>query len=465
MTEPASPAHPAPAPPLRPISRAQRGYMLAVMVLIYTSNFIDRSLLGVLGQPIKADLKLQDWQLGMLGGLAFALLYAFAGLGVARLAERANRVTIISVALGVWSAMTALCGAATGFWSLALARVGVGLGEAGYTPPSYSLIADYYPPEKRASALGVFTLGVPLGAFLGATLGGALAQAFGWRATFLMLGLPGIALALLFKFTVREPVRGALDPVSTTEGPPPSLSAVLKMVTRKRAFVHLTIGASLTSFSGYAVAQFAIPFLLRGYPLDLRSASIAYGVFATLAAAVGVGAGGYLADFAGKKDPRFRAWIPGFALIAAAPLYMFAFTRPTVATLGAAIILPAILQYLYLGPVFALAQNMVEARTRATATAIVNVTITLVGLGLGPMTIGALSDLFAARSYAGLMPFVQACPGGVAPAGAEGFAATACRAASFAGLQQALIAAAAIYVWAGTHFVLAARTLRRDLLS
>lgn len=458
-------AAPPPSIAFTPVSKARRVYVLVMMILIYTSNFIDRSLLGVLGQPIKADLKLQDWQLGMLGGLAFAVLYAFAGLGVARLAERKSRVTIISAALAIWSAMTALCGAAVGFWSLALARVGVGLGEAGYTPPSYSLIADYYPPEKRASALGLFTLGVPLGAFLGATLGGALAQAFGWRATFLLLGVPGIALALLFKFTVREPVRGGFDPPVTAEGPPPSLAAVLATVIRKKAFVHLTVGAALTSFSGYAVAQFAIPLLVRGYPLDLRTASIAYGVVGALAAAVGVGAGGYIADFAGKKDPRFRAWIPGAALMIAAPLYMFAFTRPTVAGLGAAVILPAILQYLYLGPVFALAQNMVEARTRATATAIVNVVITLVGLGLGPMTIGALSDLFASRSYTGLMPFVQACPGGVAPAGAEGFAATACRAASYAGLQQALIAAAAVYVWAGLHFVLAARSLKKDLLS
>ncbi len=449
-----------------PISRAQRTYMLTLMVLVYTFNFIDRSLLGVLGQPIKADLKLQDWQVGVLGGLAFALLYSIGGLGVARFAERANRVTIISAALGIWSAMTALCGAAVGFWSLALARVGVGLGEAGYIPPSYSMIADYYPPEKRASALGVFTLGVPLGAFLGAVLGGALAQAYGWRVAFFALGLPGVALAILFKLTVREPARGGMDPGgAVADGQPPSFSAVLRMLMRKRAFVHLTLGASLTSFSGYAVAQFAVPLLLRGYDLDLRTASLAYGVVGTLAAAVGVGAGGFLADFFGKKDARFRAWIPGFALMAAAPLYMFAFTRPTIGALGAAIILPAILQYLYLGPVFALAQNMVDARTRATATAVVNVVITLIGLGLGPMTIGALSDFFASRSYTGLMSFAVGCPGGVAPAGAEGFAATACRAASFSGLQQALIAAAAVYLWSGLHFILAAKHLKKDLLS
>jgi predicted MFS family arabinose efflux permease len=441
-----------------------RAYALAFLILVYTSNFVDRSLLGVLGQPIKAELKLQDWQLGVLGGLAFALLYSFGGLAVARVAERKSRVDIISLAFAAWSAMTAACGAAMGFWSLALARVGVGLGEAGYTPPSYSLIADYYPPEKRASALGLFTLGVPLGAFLGATLGGALAQAVGWRWAFVALGAPGVVLALLFRLTVREPPRGALDPPSATGEATPSFGAVLRLLVSKPAFVHLTIAATLTSFSGYAVAQFAIPFLLRGYPLDLRSASIAYGVVGALSAAVGVGLGGYISDWAGRRDERLRAWIPGAALMLAGPLYILAFGQPTVARLGALVIAPAILQYLYLGPVFAMAQNMVEARMRATATALVNVTITLIGLGLGPALVGALSDVLAAHAYAGLMPFTEACPGGVAPADAAGFAAEACRSASFHGLQRALMAAAAVYVWAGLHFFLAARTLRRDLL-
>jgi predicted MFS family arabinose efflux permease len=442
-------------------TRGYRAYMLTVMVVVYTSNFIDRSLLGVLGQPIKADLKLTDSQLGMLGGLAFALLYSFAGLGAARVAERPSRVSVISVALAIWSGMTALCGAVAGFWTLALARVGVGLGEAGYIPPSYSLIADYYPPEKRASALGIFTLGLPFGAFLGATLGGALAQAFGWRAAFFALGLPGLALAILFRLTIREPVRGGLDPVpAANEGPPPSFGAVLRMMLGKPAMVHLTLGASITSFSGYAFVQFAIPYLLRGFPVDLRTASLAYGVFGALAAAVGGAAGGYIADFAGKSDQRWRAWLPGAAVMAAAPLYMLALTRPTLPLLGAMVIVPAILQYTYLGPVFALVQNLVDARSRATATAVVNVCITLIGLGLGPMTIGALSDLFAAHAYSGLMPFVQACPGGLPPPGAEGFAAAACKAASFKGLQQALLVASAIYVWSGLHIVLAARTLR-----
>ena len=452
------------APPAHPAAnRGRRLWALGFLLVVYTSNFIDRSLMGVLGQPIKTELRLQDWQLGVLGGLAFALLYALSGLGIARLADRKSRVVIISAAFAVWSAMTALCGAVIGFWSLAAARVGVGLGEGGYTPPSYSLIADYYPPERRASALGVFTLGVPLGAFLGAILGGVLAQAWGWRAAFLALGVPGVILAVLFRLTVVEPPRGALDPGPPASGEAPTLSAVLKHVLAKPAFVHLTIGATLTAFSGYAVAQFAIPFLLRGYPLDLRTASTAYGVVGALSAAVGVVGGGYIADAAGARDARWRAIIPGVALMAAAPLYILAFAQPTVIRLGALIIAPAILQYLYLAPVFALAQNMVEARMRATATALVNITLTLVGLGLGPALIGALSDTLAAHAYTGLMAYSRACPGGLPPPGAQGFAAEACRSASFTGLQQALMAAAAVYLWAGLHFLLAARTVREDL--
>jgi predicted MFS family arabinose efflux permease len=443
--------------------RGYRPYVLAVLILVYTCNFVDRNLMGVLGQAIKTELKLEDWQLGVLAGPAFALLYSVAGLPVARVAERANRTSIIAAAVAVWSAMTAASGAALGFWTLALARVGVGLGEAAYTPPSYSLIADYYPPQKRATAVGLFTLGVPFGAFFGAILGGVLAQGLGWRAAFLALGLPGVLLAILFKLTVREPVRGGLDPAALAGEETPSFGEVVRHVLKKRAFIHLTVGAALTSFAGYAVVQFAIPFLLRGYGVDLKTASTLYGLFGALSAAVGIGLGGYIADAAGVKDPRFRALIPGVGLMVAAPLYIAAFLQPTLARMGALVIGPAILQYLYLGPVFALAQNMVTARMRATATAIVNIVITVIGLGLGPPLIGALSDVLAARAYNGLMPFTHACPGGVAPAGASGFAAESCRLASFHGLQQALLVAAAIYLWSGFHLVLAARTLKQDL--
>jgi predicted MFS family arabinose efflux permease len=363
----------------------------------------------------------------------------------------------------VWSVMTALCGAALGFWTLALARMGVGMGEAAYTPPSYSLIADYYPPNKRATAFGLFTLGVPIGAFCAAILGGMLGQGHGWRFAFVALGLPGLMLALLLRATVREPVRGGYDPPSAMAAVTPSLGEVVRHVLKKPAFIHLAIGASLTSMAGYAVVQFAIPFLLRGYGVDLKTAASLYGLIGAVSAAIGIGAGGFIADAAGKRDPRLRALIPGVALMLSGPLYIIAFLQPTLVGLGAMVILPAIFQYLYLGPVFALGQNMVGARMRATTSALFGSIMTVTGLGLGPPLIGLLSDILAARSYNGLMPFGRACPGGVAPHDAAGFAAESCRLASFHGLQQALLVAAAVYVWSGFHYVLASRTLKQDL--
>lgn len=451
--------HAAPEPA---ISRGRRAYALGLLTLVYTWNFVDRSLLGNLAQPIKADLRLHDWQLGVLGGLAFALLYSIGGLPAAWLAERRSRVGLISIAVALWSVMTGLCGLATGFWTLALARVGVGVGEAGYNPPAYSLIADYYPPERRASATGLFTLGVPLGVLLAALLGGPIAEAWGWRAAFLALGLPGLLLALLFRLTMPEPVRGGMDAAVPADEPPP-FKEVLRRVAGKPAFVHLTLGAALASFAGYAFTTFGVSFLLRGFPLDLTAATRAYGLFGALSVAVGVAAGGFLSDAAGRRDPRLRAVVPGLGLILAGPLYMLAFNQSSVGMLGLLVIPPAILQYLYLGPVFALAQNMVGARMRATTTAIVVVVVTLIGLGLGPLAIGALSDLFAARSFAGAGAFAQACPGGQPPAEAAADLASACRAASFSGLRQALMAAAAILAWSGLHLVLAGRTLERDL--
>lgn len=443
----------------RTLGPGRRAYALGLLTLVYTWNFIDRSLLGNLAQPIKADLHLQDWQVGVLGGLAFALLYCIVGLPVAWLAERRSRVGIISLAVAFWSAMTALCGLTTGFWTLALARVGVGVGEAGYNPPAYSLIADYYPADRRASATGLFTLGVPLGILLAALIGGPIAQAWGWRAAFVALGLPGLALALLFRLTMPEPVRGGMDAVPA-DAAPASMARVLKTMLSKPAFLHLTLGASLASFSGYAFSTFAVSFLQRGFPLDLATAARAYGLFGAVSVAVGAAGGGFLADAAGRRDPRLRAVVPGVGLILSGPLYMLAFNQPSVGGLGLYVIAPAILQYLYLGPVFALAQNMVGARMRAAATALVVIAITVIGLGLGPLTIGAISDLFAARSFTGDGAFAIACPGGQA---AAPDLAGACRAASFAGLRQALTVAAAVFVWSGLHLILAARTLKRDL--
>ena len=443
--------------------KGYRLYVMVVLIALYTSNFIDRTILGTLGQPIKEDLKLTDGQLGLLGGLSFALLYSTLGIPVARLAERYKRVTVIASALAVWSGMTAVCGLAGNFAQLMAARIGVGIGEAGCIPPANSLISDYYPPERRASAAGAFSLGIPLGAVLGALIGGAVAQRWGWRAAFMMVGLPGLALALLVKLTVREPVRGGYDRM--VQDVAPSIRAAAKSLLGKPTFRHSAFAAALTSFAGYGVSTFGVPFLLRGFHLSLMQASVAFALFGGVGAGIGVFSGGFIADRAGRKDRRMHMWIPAACLILCGPLYMAAFLQKDLATLGVLVVAPAILQYIYLGPVFAATANMAGPRSRATASAILTLIINLIGLGLGPTLIGLASDQFAAHAYTGLMPYAQACPGGLPPAGASGFAAESCHRASFIGLQRALVVSAAVYVWAGVHLILAARTIRQDLES
>ena len=443
------------------VSRAYRVYVLVVLTLIYTSNFIDRMILAVLGQPIKQELGLSDLQLGILGGFAFAILYSTLGLPIAKLAERGNRVTIVAVALSVWSGMTALCGLAGNFWQLLAARVGVGVGEAGCVPPSASLISDYFPPDKRASAGGFYSLGIPIGTILGVLIGGYVSQVYGWRAAFFVVGLPGVLLAILFRLTVREPRRGTFDPLTADTAP--SIKAVAKRLIAKPAFVHVALGAAVTSFASYGITTFAIPYLMRGFELSVGSASVAFALFGGAAAAVGVAGGGFLTDWLAKRDKRLYVLVPAAGFIIAAPLYIVAFLQPTLAGMATFIVIPAVVQYIYIGPAVAVCQNMVGARERALTSAILTLVINLIGLGLGPALIGLASDLFAASAYTGAGAFLAACPGGQAPMGAAPETVQACAGAAFAGLQRALVMSSAIYLWAAVHFILAARTLSRDL--
>jgi predicted MFS family arabinose efflux permease len=452
MTDQAAPA----------VSRAYRNYVLVILTLIYTSNFIDRGILGVLAQPIKAELGLADWQIGVLSGLAFAILYSTLGIPVARLAERTNRVTLMAVAVTVWSGMTAACALAGNFWHLLAARVGVGVGEAGCAPPTSSLLADYFPPRQRSTVTGLLSLGIPVGTVGGALIGTFVAQHFGWRAAFLVVGLPGIALAILFKLTVREPVRGAFD-ADGADHAAPSISEVARMLWAKRTFVHLALGSAMASFASYGISTFAIPFLVRGYDLTLSQAGAAFALIFGLAAAIGIAAGGFLVDWAGKRDMRVYVLIPAASFFIASPLFMLAFMQGSLGLLAAFIFLPLILQFLYVGPMSGLTQNMVGARARATTSAILTLVINLIGLGLGPALTGLASDLYAAGAYTGVGDFATACPGGLAPAGAAADAAAACASAAFTGLQRAMVTVSGVVVWAGLHFLLAARTVRKDV--
>jgi predicted MFS family arabinose efflux permease len=440
-----------------------RAYALAVLVAIYASNFIDRSIVNILGQAIKTDLALSDAQLGLLSGIAFALLYSTLGIPIARLAERRSRVAVISVSLALWSAFTALCGLATSFAFLLLMRVGVGIGEAGCSPAAQSLISDYYPPERRATALSVYSLGLPFGILFGALAGGWLAQSFGWRAAFAFVGLPGLLLALLTWLTVREPPRGRYDPAPLSDATPP-LREVVRRLFARPAFAPLLIGVTLAAFGLYGSGAFFVPFLLRGgFGLDLAGAATGYGLLLGTAAAAGVALGGLLTDWGGRRDKRMYAAIPGIAFLLAGPLFVAMLLQAQLAAVAILAVVPLVLQHLFFGPTYAITHNMVEARMRASATALLFLPATFLGLGFGPPFVGWLSDLLAAGAFAG-GGFAASCPGGAAPAGAVADLVVACAGASFAGVKWALIyTLGAIYPLAGFFYLRAARTLRADM--
>ena len=466
-----------------PAPRFSRGYLgwaMALLLAIYTSNFVDRQVLSVLQQPIKEELKLTDGQLGLLQGFAFAIFYSILGIPIARLAERRSRKTIIAVSVLVWSGMTALCGMAGSFGALFLFRVGVGVGEAGASPPAHSMIADYYPPQKRATALSIYSLGIPLGSLLGAVLGGLVAQRYGWRPAFFVVGAPGVLLAILSQFTLREPPRGHSEAPASQTGDPagdalqdaasaaPSFGAVVRRLGSKPAFLHIAAGAALASFAGYGINAFAAPYYIRTFGLTLAQVGVVFGIVAGLGAGVGVLAGGLISDRAGRGDRRWYAWAPAIGTAVGAPLYMVAFLLPSWQASVAVLFVTGAFVYTYLGPSFGVMHNMVSPRMRATATALLFLIINLIGLGLGPTVVGLLSDAFAAHAFHAYDPvghaaFKALCPGGRAAARAAPALGLACRHASATGVRWAIVAGAAVYLWAAAHYALAARTLRRDL--
>lgn len=462
----ASPPSAAPSGP--GLSDGYKAYALFILVVIYTSNFIDRQIIGTVAQQIKVDLKLTDADIGWLSGIAFASLYVILGIPIARLAERFHRVTIISVSLALWSGFTAACGLATSFLQLFLTRVGVGIGEAGCSPAAQSLLSDYYSPQKRATALAIYSLGIPLGSLFGALLGGWIALTYGWRMAFFIVGLPGLLIALVAMLTLKEPARGTWDAPVAADAKPPSLLSVFKQLFGKASFRHMTIGATLSSFAGYGIAYFAVPFLLRGpFGLNVAEAGGAYGLVGGLAAAAGVFMGGFVTDMIGKRSKTAYAWVPGLGFLIAAPLYVLAFMQPTLEGMALFVIVPLILQYLYLGPTFAVTHNLVEPRSRASATALLFVPINLIGLGFGPPFVGWLSDFLAGRAFVETgqaAAFTAACPGGVAPAGSAAELMAACADSSFDGVKWAIIiTSGVIYAWGGLHYIYAARHLKRDL--
>ena len=370
-------------------------YALIMLTIAYMFNFIDRQILVILQESIKEDMALSDAQLGLLSGFSFALVYITAGIPIAYWADRGNRRNIVALAVTVWSGMTALSGFAGSYSQLLLARIGVGIGEAGGSPPAHSMISDYYSPDVRARAFSVYSTGLHFGILVGFIAGGFISQMFGWRSAFMIVGVPGIIFAFIFFLTVKEPQRGRWESSAQAQYVP-TLGETLRLLSGYRSFWYIAAGTGLTAFVGYGNGNFTPSFLMRSHGFQVNEVGVLLAIFGGGGGMVGTLLGGYLADRFGETDKRWYLWIPaiagGLAVPIAFPYLLLDDTRIVIALLF--IVTVAI--NTYLGPSLAIAHTLVPPAMRALTSAILFFVLNLIGLGLGPLTAGLLSDYFTA---------------------------------------------------------------------
>ena len=373
-----------------------RAYVLFILVVVYTFNFIDRQIVGILAVPIKADLGLTDSQLGLMGGLAFALFYTGLGIPVAMLADRFSRTWIMTAALVIWSGMTAASGLATNFWQLFAARLGVGVGEAGGVAPAYSLISDFFPPNQRARAMSVYSFGIPIGSAIGIVFGGIIASMIDWRWAFFIVGIAGVIIAPIFRMTIKEPPRGQFDRQREAVKAP-GLKLIFSILMTKPSFWLLSLGASFSSMMGYGVFFWLPSFFVRSYNLTLLNASLFYGAVLLIGGLVGIWVGGWLGDRFGQNQRSQYARIPAIAFLCTVPFYIIAILSPTLTLAFFVLLVPTALGLAWLGPVISAIQHLVRPDMRAVASAIFLFINNLIGIGLGTYAIGALSDMLTAQ--------------------------------------------------------------------
>ncbi len=365
--------------------------VLAMLLLVYVFNFVDRQILAILAGPIQRDLGLSDSQLGMLGGLAFAMLYSTLAVPLAWIADRTSRSWVIAISLGLWSGFTALCGLAQGFWHIFFARLGVGIGEAGGVAPSYALIADYFPSHRRALALSIYSLGIPLGSAVGVLAGGYIAVMVDWRAAFFAVGLAGLVIAPLFKYLVRDLPK----PVMALAEPPPRFADIARTLARKPSFWLLSFGAATSSMLGYGIAFWLPSLLQRSFGLDLMQTSHFIGAMLLIGGVSGMLLGGWLGDRLGNRDRAFLAYVPAAAFVIGVPLFAAGIYSASAGVAFLLLVIPQAMAYIWLGPVISAVQLLVLPAARSTASALFLLINNLIGLGGGIFALGALSDALA----------------------------------------------------------------------
>jgi MFS family permease len=372
--------------------------MLFALLLVYILNFLDRQIVNILAEPIKRDLGLSDTQLGLLAGPAFAVFYAILGIPIARYADKAgtNRVWLISLCLAVWSAMTAVCGVAQNFLQLALARIGVGVGEAGCTPAAHSLIADSVPPEKRSSAIAFFGLGIPIGGLLGLIIGGVVNDQYGWRAALMLVGAPGILLACVLPLLIRDPRRCAdsahFKKATSSANTALSVKDAAREIFASKAYLYVFIAASFTAFLSYGKGLWTISFFIRSHGLSTTEAGLAMAVALGVSGIAGTWLGGKMADIYGKRDKRHILTLPAIGMAVAAPILFAGYYADDWRIAVALLIVPTMLNAAYYGPAYGCVQGLVRPEARAIAASLVVFGQNLIGLGMGPLLFGVLSD-------------------------------------------------------------------------
>jgi predicted MFS family arabinose efflux permease len=407
-----------------------RYVVLALLFIVYTFNFIDRQIMGILNVPIQTELGASDSEMGLLGGLSFALFYTGLGIPIAWLADRSDRTWIMTVALSLWSGFTALCGFATTYTQLFLARMGVGVGEAGGVAPAYSLISDYFPPKERARALAMYSFGIPIGSAAGIALGGVVATSVDWRVAFITVGLGGLLVAPVFRIFVREPERGRYDSKQDSTARA-GFARSLATLARKPSFWLLSFGASCSSIMGYGSFYWIPTFLQRSYAFTLLQAGFYYGAILLIGGVIGVWLGGLLGDKLGAKRRAMFALVPAAAWILAAPCYALGLLSPSPTIAFFLFLAPTALGLVWLGPVIAAVQHLAPASARTTASASFLFINNLIGIGIGTYLLGAISDALTER-----------------------FAEES--------LRYSILAGTGFYLLAALLYLIAARSLKRD---